>query len=102
MKQTRLPRIQLDERHLPYRWQENLVKNQNIGGVLLVFLSGKSKTEIRIKVKAIRDLCKGIRGFCKSFAEVVPRSPTEETTSDKANERFVGQKKKEILEKYFS
>ncbi len=63
-----LPRIQLDEGHLPYRWQENLIKNQEIGGVYLVFLSGKNKAEIHRKVKHLKIICKTI----KDFATVKP------------------------------
>jgi len=58
-----LPRIQLGEHHLPYRWQENLIKNQEIGGVFLVFLSGKNKAEIQKKVKLLKQHCKTIRDF---------------------------------------
>ncbi len=63
-----LPRIQLDEGHLPYRWQENLIKNQEIGGVFLVFLSGKNTGEIKIKLKTLKQFCKTI----KDFATVKP------------------------------
>ena len=66
-RQRGLPRIQLDEKHLPYRWQENLIKNQEIGGVFLVFLSGKNKAEINKKMVALRKFCK-----IKDFAIVKP------------------------------
>jgi len=70
MKNTRrkLPRIQLHENHLPYRWQEKLIENQEIGGVFLVFLSGKTQAEIRKKVKALKQYYKTI----KDFATVKP------------------------------
>lgn len=58
-----LPRIQLDENHLPPKWQEKLIENQEIGGVFLVFLSGKNKAEIRKKVKHLKQFCKTITDF---------------------------------------
>jgi len=58
-----LPRIQLDENHLPPKWQEKLIENQEIGGVFLVFLSGKDKAEIRKKVKHLKQFCKTITDF---------------------------------------
>jgi len=58
-----LPRIQIDEKHLPYRWQESLIKNQEVGGVFLVFLSGKNKAEINKKVKYLKQFCKTIKDF---------------------------------------
>jgi hypothetical protein len=75
-----IPRIQLNENHLPLRWQENLIKNQEIGGVFLVFLSGKNMAEIEKKVKALKVYCKTIT----SFATVKPiDSPTKGTELDK-------------------
>ena len=59
----RIPKISLQERHLPYKWQEKLVKNQEIGGVFLVFLSGKNNVELDAKVKLLQGLCKNIAEF---------------------------------------
>ena len=48
--------------------EEDLIKNQEIGGVFLVFLSGKNKAEIEKKVKHLKQFCKTI----KDFATVKP------------------------------
>lgn len=72
MKTRKLPRIQLDEKHLPYKWQEKLIANQEIGGLFLVFLSGKNGKEIDNKVKQIKHFCKTLNGSCKDFAKVKP------------------------------
>jgi len=53
-------RIPLDNKYIPYGWQENLVKNQEMGGVFLVFLSGKNQKEIQEKVKLLKQFCKKI------------------------------------------
>lgn len=63
-----LPRIQLDEKHLPYKWQEHLIEKQEIGGVFLLFLSGKNKKEIKDKVKAIKRFVR-----VKDFATITPK-----------------------------
>ncbi len=70
MKRTKLPRIQLDEHHLPYRWQEKLKANEEIGGVFLVFLSGENQKEIKGKVKLIKGFCKTFESKIKSLATV--------------------------------
>jgi hypothetical protein len=41
----------MDEKHLPYKWQEKLVSNQEIGGVFLVFLTSNTLVKIVICVK---------------------------------------------------
>lgn len=51
-------KIGLYQEHIPYKWEEGLMSEQKIGGVMLVFLSGKNKTEINNKVKAIKNFCK--------------------------------------------
>lgn len=38
-------------------WQETLVENQLIGGVLLVFVSGKDDKEIEEKTERIKAFC---------------------------------------------
>ena len=68
-----LPRIQLDEKHLPYRWHETLVQNQKIGGVFLVFLSGDNNKEINNKLEKIKDFCKTLEVKIKPFAKVTTR-----------------------------
>ena len=73
MNTKKLPRIQLDEKHLPYKWQEGLVANKKIGGVFLVFLSGDNRMEIKIKVKKLREFCKTLNGKCNYLAEVRPK-----------------------------
>ena len=72
MKIRKIPRIQLYEKHLPYKWQEKLIGNQEVGGVFLIFLSGKSTKEIDKKVKSIKQFCKTFNGTCKDFAKVKP------------------------------
>lgn len=52
--------------------KEKLVADQKTGGVFLVFLSGKNNTEIKDKVKCIKEFCKTLDGKCKNFAEVKP------------------------------
>jgi len=51
------PKIKLPKKHLPYKWQETLVENQLIGGVLLVFVSGKDDKEIEEKTERIKAFC---------------------------------------------
>ncbi len=70
MNRRRLPKIQIDEKHLPYKWQETLAENQKIGGVFLVFLSGDNNSEIMGKVKLIKDFCKTLNVKLKPFATV--------------------------------
>ena len=55
------PRIKIDDKNIPYKWEENLIKNQLIGGVMLVFLEGKDKKEINKKVKLVKNYCKTIK-----------------------------------------
>ena len=62
MKTRWFNKIQIDNKNLPYRWQENLVSNGKIGGVMLVFVEGFTETEIKGKVKQIKDLCKILKG----------------------------------------
>jgi len=76
MKHTRLPRIQLDEKHLPYHWEQKLISNQEIGGVFLVFLSGKTKQEITLKVKLLKNYAKTLKVQLKDFAKVTPVDST--------------------------
>lgn len=70
MKTRNLPRIQLDDKHLPYRWQQGLVSRQEIGGVMLLFLSGKTNKEIDFKVKEIKKFCKTLNSKIKPLAKV--------------------------------
>jgi len=62
MKTRWFNKIQIDNKNLPYRWQENLVSNGKFGGVMLVFVEGFTETEIKGKVKQIKDLCKILKG----------------------------------------
>lgn len=73
MNRKKLPKIQLDERHLPYKWHEMLVENQKIGGVFLVFLSGDNDREILEKSKKIKEFCKTIDVGIKPLATVTTR-----------------------------
>jgi len=52
------PRIKLEAKYVPYKWQENLVREQKLGGVMLIFLEGKTKKEIEAKEKEIKSFCK--------------------------------------------
>ena len=52
------PRIKLEVKHIPYKWQERLVAEKKLGGVMLVFLEGKIKKEINDKQKKIKNFCK--------------------------------------------
>ena len=72
MKRRYLPKIQMDRKHFPYNWEQNLVSNQKIGGVFLVFLEGKDTKEIDYKVKLIKDFCKTIPAKMKDFITVKP------------------------------
>lgn len=72
MNRRKLPRIQLDNKHLPYHWQENLVANQEIGGVFLVFMQGKDAKEIALKVKLLKAFTKTLKSAVKDFATVKP------------------------------
>lgn len=72
MNKRNIPRIALREQHLPYKWQERLIANQKIGGVFLVFLSGKDMEEINTKVKYLKEFCKTVDGQLEDFAQVKP------------------------------
>lgn len=72
MKIRKLPKIQLDEKHFPYHWEQNLVANQEIGGVFFVFLSGKTQKEINLKMKLIKKYCKTLKSQMRDFAQVKP------------------------------
>ena len=52
------PRIKLEAKYVPYKWQEKLVREQKLGGVMLIFLEGKTKKEIKAKEKEIKSFCK--------------------------------------------
>lgn len=56
-----MTRIPIDSKFIPLRWEENLVKNQKIGGVMLVFLEGKDTKEIDKKVKLTKQFCKQLK-----------------------------------------
>jgi hypothetical protein len=58
--------IQIDNKYIPYRWKETLIKNQKIGGVFLVFLSGENRAEIQKKVKLLKQFCKKIYMYGKN------------------------------------
>ena len=51
-------KIKVDAKYMPVDWDKELMANQRVGGLLLVFLSGKDKTELKDKVKKIRRFCK--------------------------------------------
>ena len=52
------PRIKLEAKYVPYKWQEKLVREQKLGGVMFIFLEGKTKKEIKAKEKEIKSFCK--------------------------------------------
>ena len=59
----KITRISLEEIFLPYKWMEHLVAENKIGGVLLVFLEGKNKNELREKTKEIKKFCKQLKNL---------------------------------------
>lgn len=61
MKATIMNTIGLYPKHIPTGWMEDLVANQKIGGVMLVFVEGKDKEEIEYKTKQIEEFCKTLK-----------------------------------------
>lgn len=53
--------IELHEQDVPLDWQYDLLKCQKIGGVFLVFMSGKTQKELKDKSKALKDFCKNLK-----------------------------------------
>jgi hypothetical protein len=58
MWKVEMNKIKVDAKYMPVDWDKELMANQRVGGLLLVFLSGKDKTELKDKVKKIRRFCK--------------------------------------------
>lgn len=50
--------LPLSNELIPYKYIQDLIANQKIGGVFLVFLEGKTKRELQIKSKKIEQFCK--------------------------------------------
>lgn len=54
---SRVPIITLNPQEIPPNWKDKLVANQEIGGVVLVFLSAKSSKDLSNKVRRLRHFC---------------------------------------------
>ena len=53
--------IQLYEQDIPQGWQQELIANQKVGGVFLVFISANTKKELKEKGRKIKQFCKSIK-----------------------------------------
>lgn len=53
--------IHVEEANIPNGWFQKLVAEQKVGGLLLVYLSGKDNNELETKKKLIVDFCKTLK-----------------------------------------
>jgi len=63
-RKSNMKKIQLKETDLPLHWQEKLVAEQKVGGVVLVFLEGRNKAKLK---KKTRDINKLVREYRKTY-----------------------------------
>lgn len=61
MKNRWRPTIRVNKKHLPKSWQEKLIKDGKLGGVLLVLVEGTSREEVDKKVVKIKEFCTNLK-----------------------------------------
>ena len=55
------PTIMVNKKHLPKSWQEKLIKDGKLGGILLVLVEGTSREEVDKKVIKIKEFCTNLK-----------------------------------------
>ena len=61
MKTKWMPKMPIDIKNMPFKWQERLLNEGKIGGVMLVFIEGISREQVGKKASEVREFCKKLK-----------------------------------------